>query len=455
MKENKERNSKKQDDDFLEEDSDKRVIVFLSIAILVIIGIIIGLLVGCKKEEQTEEPGQEIKIPTTDGSKEDVVEETEEVETVTTTVVKTTTKTETKKSYYVTFYYNDNMNSYRVKVEEGKTVNKFIPEGFNSCNYYNDSGSEFNFNNKITSNTDVILDCSIEDYTIVYDVQTNNPTTYNVLDGEIALADYTVLNKIFDGWYSDAEFTNKVTSLNSGIASLADTNKVVHLYAKVIDSYSYKVYNDVGTQGAGDEVTEKGQEITLPSKNDNVCTLGGNHLGWTTSLGNKTIEYGFSDVVEMESDLSIYPVCGSAVVIYKSETETKEVGYTEEELDEYEVPTTDDLGLETPTYFVPVEEQTDTSKEVVENDRTYIADNQVKIEEVENKAAEGYTPSVGDNVEEYEKEFDKWTTEDTDTESETFGEQIEVPEDFTPPADETTEVEAVWIEPIPYEPPEI
>lgn len=52
MKKGKEITKKeiKVEDNFLEEENDKRVIVFVAIAILVIVGTIIGLLVGCEKE---------------------------------------------------------------------------------------------------------------------------------------------------------------------------------------------------------------------------------------------------------------------------------------------------------------------------------------------------------------------------------------------------------------------
>jgi len=127
--------------------------------------------------------------------------------------------------------------------------------------------------------------------------------------------------------------------------------------------------------------------------------------------------------------------------------------------DGYNLPDTkeelEEIGIETPTYFIPVEEVTDKSKEVVEDDREYIADNQITITEVSNNAAEGYTPAVGDNVEEIEKELEGWTTEDTDPTSETVGEQIPVEEEFVPEVDTETELNAEWVEPIPYEQPQI
>ena len=42
------------EENFLDEKEDKRLIVFIALAILVIVGTIIGLLVGCQKKEQDE-----------------------------------------------------------------------------------------------------------------------------------------------------------------------------------------------------------------------------------------------------------------------------------------------------------------------------------------------------------------------------------------------------------------
>ena len=447
MKEEKTKVKKRppaEEEKIIDEGDDKRVIVFISIAILVIIGTVIGLLVGCQKAEVDKtdnniiEPSDE-----TDDTGKDVVEESK----VVTSVVKTSTKTEEKESFMVTFHYNDNQNSFIKKVVSGNTVTPYLPAGFEGCNYYSgNSENKFNFNNKITSNTDIYMDCFVTEYNIVYDEETTNQSTYSVIEGTVALDPLTVQDKMFVGWYSDPDFTNKVDSLSQSIISLADDSHTIYLYAKIVDSFNYTVYNDDETVAASGVVS--GNTYTTPAKNNSYCTNEKTLLGWTTSSGSSTINYGFDETTTLTDDISLYPVCGSAVVIYESEDEVKVVGYTEEELATYEVPTTEDLGFETPTYYVPVETPTDKTKQVIADDRDYVAENEVKLADAALKAAEGYFPQVGDILEEHEKEFDGWTTEDKT--SPTPGEQVEVPADFTPPENDTTTLQANWVEPVPY-----
>ena len=60
------------DDNFLDDDKgDKRLIVFIALAILVIVGTLIGLLVGCQKEEKEEpkKPDDKVVVPEKDDEK--------------------------------------------------------------------------------------------------------------------------------------------------------------------------------------------------------------------------------------------------------------------------------------------------------------------------------------------------------------------------------------------------
>jgi len=456
--------SKKDEEKFIEEEDNKIVLIVIAI-ITIIIGIVIGLLVGCQKEEKPEDKGTDIIIPTNDkkDKEEEIVEEiVEETQSIKTTVTKTSTKTEEKKSYVVTFYYNDNLNSHRVRVEEGNKVTRFMPGGFDSCTY-EVNGKEFNFNTTINSNIDIIMYCeNITEYKVVYHYDTNlNEVMYDVLDGEVAVAPYTATQGIFDGWYTEDDV--KISVINKDIINYADSNNEIHLYP-LVTTYEYNVYDSFENMVVSEEITKvEDLDVETPDKSDNYCD-NATHLGWTKTQGTKVIDYDFKENITLDADLTLYAVCGSAVVIYNSEGETTKVGYTEEELDPnnpdgYNLPDTkeelEEIGIETPTYFIPVEEVTDTSKEVVEDDREYIADNQITITEVSNNAAEGYTPAVGDNVEEIEKELEGWTTEDTDPTSETVGEQIPVEEEFVPEVDTETELNAEWVEPIPYEQPQI
>lgn len=466
-KTNNKNTSKKQEENFIEEDNKVAVIVIA--ALTIVVGIIIGLLVGCQKNEEDKKPnnneGKDIIIPTPNAEedKEDLI--TEE-QTIKTTVKKTSssyTQTAPKRYYTVTFYYNNNQNSQRMRVEEGNKVDEFVPDGFESCSY-NLNGNAFDFNTRITSNIEIIMDCRVlTNYKIIYHTDLNNDSItteerYNVLQGEVAVRPYTAQTSIFDGWYTADGI--KIAVINRNIVNHTNSSNELHLYPHE-RTYTYKVYNSSGSViDSHTAQTAQDLQVSTPVQNNTLCGRE-THLGWTRTNGSNIIDYGFDESITLEGDLSIYPVCGRAIVIYNSEGQTVQAGYTMDQLDPanpdgYNVPDTkeelEELGIETPTYYLPVENPTDTSKEVVEDTRPYIADNQITLTEVSNKAADGYTPAVGDNVEEIEKELVGWTTEDTDPSSPTNGEQISVEDNFIPPVDTETTLNAEWEEPIQYNP---
>lgn len=437
------------EENFLDEEDDKRVIIFIAIALLVIIGTIIGLLVGCEKEIQEEEKpnNQDVVIPVEEDKKEET-EKSKKVRRIST--VKNTKETS---NYEITFYYNDLEDTYTKNIKEGNKVSKYVPEGYTNCKYYTDSKftKEFDFNTKIKESKNIYLSCELVEYKITYSMASSNPTTYTILDGNITLEDAET-NNIFVGWYTDSSYSNKVTKLSKSIIKYAKNNEI-KLYAKVVEHLNVNYYNAEGEFKNHDEVTKDTMNSYTIRSGSGYCTNGGKFLGWTTSKGNSRIKYNESKIVSVTDDLSLYAVCGAAKVVYESENNViEEVGYTEAELAAYELPTPKDLGMETPTYYVKVTEKTSRSKTIVENEKEDIADTEVKLEDVINKAAEGYNPIVGDDVEELEKVFDGWTTELPDPENEENMITVDVPEDFVP--EEETHLKAKWVEQ-PQEEPEI
>lgn len=433
------------EDNFIDEDDDKRVIIFIAIALLVIIGIIIGLIAGCEKvEEDPVKPSeqQDIVLP-------DVEEEKEEKEkSENKPIVKKVTtieETKTNSTYEIVFYYNNLEDTYRTSVKEGNKVSKYLPEGFESCKYYKNSNftNEFNFNDGIYENKNIYMDCEITEYTIIYDKQTTNPTTYTVLDGTITLTNPTTEN-IFTGWYLDENYTTKVTKLSSDIISYAK-DKIIYIYGKEVEYLNINYYNDVNDLESHEEINKEQKDNYSVHSGNDYCTIEGNFLGWTTVNGSKTIKYNEGNEISLNDDLNLYPVCAAVKVIYESENESVEVGYTLDDLDTYELPTPETLGMEVPTYYVKVDEQTQTSKTVVENEKENILDNEIKLDDVINDASETYTPEVGDNVESLEKVFAGWETDLPDPEDEENMITVDVPDDFVP-EDEETKLKAKWIE---------
>ena len=400
-------------DDFLDdEEDDKRLIVFIALAILVIVATVIGLLVGCKKEEKEVEepkkPDDTIVVPSDDEEEEKVVEEEEVVKKV--VAVSTTKKTTSDTKYKVTFYLNGEENV--KKVNKGNKVSKYTPDGYTDCKYYTDENmkNEYNFNTSVNENKNIYMVCKVIHYEVIYDYESNNPTEYTVEDGNITLSEPIDYDGIFQGWYLNS---NKITKLTKDIINYANKNNQIYLTAKIVDHLNVNYYDYEGKNVIHDEVTKDTLDsYGVQSGNDAYCSVNEKFLGWAMSSDSNNISSNIR-LKEDRVDKSLYAVCGAARVVYKSGDEEVVVGYNEQELEEYELPNPEDLGMEVPTYFVPVDEETLNSKKVVSDDKEYLEDNEIKLSEVSSKSANGYTPKEGDNVEEKEKVFKGWKETET------------------------------------------
>lgn len=439
----------KVDDDFIEEDNDKKLIVVIAIAILVILATIIGLLVGCEKqEEEPEKPAKddEIVVPVQVGDDE---EDEDEV------VVKVSTNKSQEDDEddevivvvptYDVMYYYGNGKTHHESVKEGSTASKYVPTGYNSCSYHvtEDFSEDYDFA-KVDKDTNIYMNCALMNYTVVYEegLVHNNKTVFTVED-EFELEDPEVEN-IFIGWYLDNEFTNNVTSLNASLVKYADNANTIYLYAKTEDNLTIALYNEKSELVSEQNVIKEDVEgYTLPdAANLNVC-VNSNFLGWTETEGSKYVDYKNKSSLELNKDYTLYAVCGDATIVYTSNGETVSVGYTNEELADagFKLPEPSNLEMETPTYFVPVDEATLTSKKVVSDDEVELGENEVYFSEVANNAINDYVPTVGDNVEVFEKEFIGWIekTEETTTPEEV----VPGEEETTPSEGETTPEEGI------------
>ena len=86
--------------------------------------------------------------------------------------------------------------------------------------YYNANGSSAKNWDK-TAATTLYAKWTIINYDITYNLDggtnhANNPTSYTVESGEITLQNPTKTGYTFEGWYTEAEFTNKVTKIAAG-----------------------------------------------------------------------------------------------------------------------------------------------------------------------------------------------------------------------------------------------
>lgn len=439
------------EDNFLDDDSDNRVIIFVAIAILVIIGTIIGLLVGCEKKEDDKDPSKpkdNVVVPVDDDKikEDDKKEETNTTKTVirkvTTKSNDTTTKENEEKTYVVSFNLLDDDSIYTVEAKDGK-VSPYLPYGYDSCKYYSDEKltSEFDFTKTITENTNIYTSCSFTTYKIIYDRETTSPKEYTVKSGKVALSRAELETGFFEGWYTTPDFSgDKVEYLGINLAKIANSDNEIYLYAKTAEKYEVRYHDRNG--GVGLIFTfrsQKNSSITLMKYGTSEELLG-----YSTSKDSKVIEYNVGEKVTLTGDLDLYQVIGTAKVIYESEGELVTVGMTTEELGDYNLPTPDEVGLEAPTYFVKVDKTNENAKEVVPDEVKEALEDQIRLSDAKAKAGENETIEVGDSVEELEKVFDGWQTKETDEEgNETL---VDVDENYKPEDNTDNELVAKWKE---------
>jgi len=415
------------EEEFLEPEENKRLILFISIAIIIIIGIVIGLLVGCEpKEKQLDDivPNDEIE--------DIVVEEVDEEEEK--TVKKVVSKTTTESTRYtITYLYENETKSYTTNIKSGNLITEYLPSGYASCTYYSDSKytNSVDFTKAPTKDTTIYMVCSLLEYTVNYIDSEDNILSSNIVTGENTYNyvvnsgdNYCAENTKFLGWSNSL---NNVITNNEGetIELTSDLNLKAVCGATTV-KYTNKIE---GKETEEDSTIE--EDIIVEEE--------------TTTEELTTEETILEESTETEGETAI----GEETVV---EEETNEIvlGYTQEEVDDYVLPEhPNDIGLDTPTYFVPVEEETETSKKVVSDETEELGESEIKLSDVTGKTPEWYIPQINDNVEEKEYIFTGWTKEEVNEET---GETTDVPveDDYKPSTepDAENELNANWEMPV-------
>lgn len=376
------------------EDDDKGLIVLIAIAILIIIGTVIGLLVGCQKEEDENKTPEENKtdviVPITDNKSDE--EDGEEDY-----VIKTTSSTTTTK-YQIT-YILDGKKVYSANLSSGSKIKKYVPSGYDKCTYYKDSEHSENFDFSITptDDTKVYLVCNLKEYTVTYKDSDGSEISSETLIGTDTEG-YAVdgnSKENFLGWSTDG--SNKI-AYKSG--AKIDVNDDITLTA--VYGVTTVVYKSIVVQPPkGEMEVQTGDEANLDVNEtlDTNETIDVNE----TPAGDVVVDEAIPE--EVPSEENNYGYSSNVRV-----DNTVEVGYTAEEVENYTLPSDpSEVGLETPTYFVPVEEETDTSKRIVSDDTEEVGDKQIRLGDVEGRTPDWYTPAVDDNVEEKDCEFQGWS----------------------------------------------
>lgn len=412
------------DDDYIEDD-DRRVIVFVALALLIIIATVIGLLVSHQKNEinkDVKEPHRDYIVPELE-----VDDENKIVNNVVTPVSiiinneEDNQENNINETYEITYHYYGKTRV--IKVND--TVEKYVPLGYSSCKYYIDENNniEYDFNEKVSSSKDIYMSCEEKVYTIKYSHLSNNKPEYKLSDGIVPLIDAET-DLIFNGWYTDKEYINKVTSLSEELLKYSN-DEIINLYASFIPYYTVNYYNNSGEIIDSAKVTKEQLNDYKLLDGSNLSYENNKFLGWSTKKNSMKIDYFNNDSIDISSDINLYAVFGSSIIIFTDNDKAIEArAITKEEADNFDLPTKEDLGLEVPTYFIPVDSISDKTKTIVPDDTETLFEDEVKLSDVISSSLEDYNPKVGDKVEEIEKELN-WSIDKKITDPITGVETVE------------------------------
>lgn len=412
------------DDDYIEDD-DRRVIVFVALALLIIIATVIGLLVSHQKNEinkDVKEPHRDYIVPELEVDDENKI--VNNVVTPVSIIINNegdNQENNINETYEITYHYYG--KTHVIKVND--TVEKYVPLGYSSCKYYIDENNsiEYDFNEKVSSSKDIYMSCEEKVYTIKYSHLSNNKPEYKLSDGIVPLIDAET-DLIFNGWYTDKEYINKVTSLSEELLKYSN-DEIINLYASFIPYYTVNYYNNSGEIIDSAKVTKEQLNDYKLLDGSNLSYENNKFLGWSTKKNSMKIDYFNNDSIDISSDINLYAVFGSSIIIFTDNDKAIEArAITKEEADNFDLPTKEDLGLEVPTYFIPVDSISDKTKTIVPDDTETLFENEVKLSDIISSSLEDYNPKVGDKVEEIEKELN-WSIDKKITDPITGEETVE------------------------------
>lgn len=412
------------DDDYIEDD-DRRVIVFVALALLIIIATVIGLLVSHQKNEinkDIKEPHRDYIVPELEVDDENKI--VNNVVAPVSIIINNegdNQENNINETYEITYHYYG--KTHVIKVND--IVEKYVPLGYSSCKYYIDENNsiEYDFNEKVSSSKDIYMSCEEKVYTIKYSHLSNNKPEYKLSDGIVPLIDAET-NLIFNGWYTDKEYINKVTSLSEELLKYSN-DEIINLYASFIPYYTVNYYNNSGEIIDSVKVTKEQLNDYKLLDGSNLSYENNKFLGWSTKKNSMKIDYFNNDSIDISSDINLYAVFGSSIIIFTDNDKAIEArAITKEEADNFDLPTKEDLGLEVPTYFIPVDSISDKTKTIVPDDTETLFENEVKLSNVISSSLEDYNPKVGDKVEEIEKELN-WSIDKKITDPITGEETVE------------------------------
>lgn len=362
----------------VKEDDDKTQKIFgIILVLLVIISLVVLFIVGCDRKEPEENKKEPDKQEVIDDKKEDITLDTN------TTNNNLVQKTNNETTEEVANYYNVTYKFYElVETEEGqvgklvKTSSKKVKEGnkvefvtipnYEDFTYYLDENFETIMGSEVvTGDTTIYVTMKKTEVPVQlrYVIDENNSNTVELTDS-VDLPKVTSTGAVILGWYLDDQFVAEVTNVDMSLTEFAVDNTVT-IYAKVVESvkFSYvyggeEIFDETKT---GEELTNGYEVLDTTTITDYIKEeINERVLGYSTD-GSQNITYTDGDIINDYSEtVTLHVIVGSTTVTYISIPEVEEitVGYSQEELENWEVPTPADLGLELPDEAIE-SEQTD------------------------------------------------------------------------------------------------
>jgi uncharacterized repeat protein (TIGR02543 family) len=134
----------------------------------------------------------------------------------------------------------------------------------------------------------------ISEYAISYTLNDgsnhgSNPSLYTSEDANISLSDATApVGFHFEGWYTEAAFTNKVT----GVAIPTGSSGAKTFYARHTYTVTYEGNSNTGgTKPVDSAVTTKGSAVTLATNSGSLVKTGYRFAGWNTKADGSGTTY--------------------------------------------------------------------------------------------------------------------------------------------------------------------
>lgn len=474
----------------VKEDDDKTQKIFgIILVLLVIISLVVLFIVGCDRKEPEEEKKEPDKQEVIDNKKEDITLDTNTTHNnlVQKTNNETTKEDEEETNYYNVIYYFYEINATdepklvgtsSKKVKEGSIVEKTTIEGYEDFEYYLDKNFTAALADRVVDGDIIVYvkaTCAKEKLIIEYVVDDEeNPITntmtinvgdefYSKLPTEVTKKDGEVVFVI--RWKLGRDLSAPIVTEDTDLAEYATDGKVT-IYAETKEEITVNyVYN--GENVENDEIQpDNTYTVVATSKMKQKINVNDRVLGYSLTEGG-IINYVDGDKLTAdnatEGTIILYVVVGTTTVTYITATDTQTtVGYTQEKLENWTVPTPEEIGVYAVGTATEAKPTAANTVLVVGNDTEDVAmaDRMIRLDalkelvfvspELEQTILEGIADKGYYEMELNTVEPTSWVVtgvEPTDTTEITVGDELVIGEETTLPAGVDIIVEIVIPEP--------